>query len=149
MSRSEKEAHRNTQKNYVSMRSYAHEYACVCSLCVFVCVPTSTGQWWGWGFLITHSLNILSVRQSLSLNLQVTDFADQFAKNPLGTILSPCLQLWDYSCVLPYHDQHSSGAVGNHTRVPMPAGMHFYQPSHLSILPKKCFLFPKFICQAM
>lgn len=43
------------------------------------------------GVGLPHSLTILSVRQDLSMNLQLTDFVDWLAKNPLGTILSPRL----------------------------------------------------------
>lgn len=83
MSRSEKETHRSTQKNYVSMCSYVHVYACVCSVCVCArahASPHAQASGGGW----VSSLTILSVRQALSLNLQITDFADWLAKNPLG-----------------------------------------------------------------
>lgn len=100
MSRSENEAHRSTQKNYVSMCSYVHVYACVCSVCVCAC-PHAQASGGGW----VSSLTILSVRQALSLNLQITDFADRLAKNPLGrdhpVPISPTLGL--QMCACPAH----------------------------------------------
>lgn len=122
MSRSGKAAHRQKHSEELCIRVFICTCACVCmfSVCVYVYAHMHRSVV-GVGFLITHSPNILSVRQALSLNLQVTDFADRLAKTPLGTILSPCLQRWDHRCVLPYHDQHSSVAVGNHTRAPVPA----------------------------